>query len=365
MKSLTIESGLLLVLIATAAITGVVGLVTLAMTWWTCRKRRRQEVARDRIREQFLERLYRDDPEWNVWTDELSGTERRQLRRLLEEYLRRLRGTEYERLCTLARTLGIHVESKRKLDADRDRFRALTWLTLLEEPVEVDRLRDCCTDSQQHRAGAARLLFENDHPDAAEIGTELLIWDGNSPLSAFGMDTLYRLNNGPETAILSLVPDNIEVWDRRLLVQVLIVLRYCSVTESPERLAWLSELLGHESPQVRTAVVGVIERHGWRDPFQHQIDVETLLADPEPMVRSDVYQLLASWGSKQSAAWLRQGLDADDDRELLAVVRALSSHPRANLPQTEDLDPFVEWVQAEEAVGGRRERVWGVATAWN
>lgn len=365
MIAFAIETILLLVAASIAAVTAILGAVTLAMTWWSRRKRRRTARIRERVREGVFERLFEPDPDWEAWIGDLSTAEREQLRHVVEAHLRRLRGTEYDRLRTLAGELGIQADAKRDLDASRNRFRALTWLALLGEPVEVNRLEDCCTETRRHRAGAARLLFESDHPDGAAVGTELLIGDGSHPLTAFGMDTLYRLNDGGDTPLLERIPEDGGAWDGRLLVQVLTVLRYCSITEPPEQLEWVPDALDHDSPQVRAATVGVIERHGWRDPVQRRIDVAELLADPEPTVRYDVYQLLASWGTDRSAAWLREGLDAEDDREVLAVVRALSRHPRAGLPDpTGRLEPFVEWVQAEAAVDRRRERIWGVRAAW-
>ncbi|MFB6152916.1 MAG: HEAT repeat domain-containing protein [Halodesulfurarchaeum sp.] len=362
---MAIETILLVAGASIVLVTTVLGAVTLLMSWWYRSTRRRNAATRDRVQEQLLEQVFRTDPDWEAWVDERSETELRQLRQLIDEYLRRLRGSEYERLCELARTLGIPAEAKRNLDVGRDRFRALTWLALLDEPIEPQRLQDCCTGTQRHSAGAARVLLESNHPEAARVGTELLIGDGNHPLSAFGMDTLYRLNTGTKTPLLSIVPDDPAAWDRRLLVQVLTVLRYCSLSESPERLAWLVELLDHDSPRVRAATVGIIERHGWREAFQRRIDIAGLLTDPAPAVRYDAYQLLASWGSDLSAAWLLRRLEVVDDREILEVLRALSLHPRASVPDPVGrLEPYVEWVQAEAAIGRRGERVWGVSAAW-
>lgn len=353
------------VAVGLAAITGVLGAVTITMAWWKRRKHDRVSETQDRLQEMLLERLFEADPDWNAWIAELSRVERRQLQLLTDQYLRRLRGTEFERLYELAVTLGLPAKAKRDLDSRRGRFRALTWLALLREPVAPERLKHCCTRTQRNRAGAARLLYESDHADAAEVGTNLLIGDGQHPLSAFGLDTLYRLNNGTETPILARVPEEGTDWDTRLLVQVLTVLRFCSLSEPPKQLAWLVDLLDHESAQVRVATVGVIERHGWREPFQSRIDVGELLTDPVSPVRYDVYHLLASWGSEESAALLRGALEGEDDRELLAVVRALSIHPRASLPEpTGRLQPFVEWVQADETVTRRKEPKWGVGAAW-
>lgn len=348
-----------------AAVTGLLGAVTITMAWWKGRKHDRVSETLDQLQEQLLERLFETDPDWNAWIAELSGVERRQLQLLTDQYLRRLRGTEFERLYELAEALGLPAQAKRDLDSGRGRFRALTWLALLQEPVTLERLKRCCTGTQRERAGAARLLFESNHADAPELGTNLLIGDGHQPLSAFGLDTLYRLNNGTETPILARVAEQGPELDTRLLVQVLMVLRFCSVSEPPERLALLGDLFDHETPQVRAATVGVIERHGWREPFQSRIDIDELLADPAPTVRYDVYHLLASWGSEESAALLRDALNAADDHELLAVMRAISIHPRASLPEpTGRLEQFVQWVKADEAVARRKEPKWGVGAAW-
>lgn len=348
-----------------AAITSVLAAVTITMAWWKRRIHDRVSETQDRVQEQLLERLFEADPDWNAWIAELSRVERRQLQLLTDQYLRRLRGTEFERLYELAVTLALPAKAKRNLDSRRGRFRALTWLALLREPVAPERLKHCCTRTQRNRAGAARLLYECDHVDAAEVGTNLLIGDGQHPLSAFGLDTLYRLNNGTETPILARIPEDGTDWDTQLLVQVLTVLRFCSVSEPPERLAWLVDLLGHDSTQVRGATVGVVERHGWREPFQSRIDLGELLTDPASSVRYDIYHLLASWGSEESAALLGEALEVEDDRELLAVVRAHSLHPRASMPEpTGRLEQFVEWVQADEAVARRKEPNWGIGAAW-
>lgn len=365
MIAVMFETLLLWVAASISVVTVAVGAVTVSMAWWHTRKRRRATATREGLKGSLFERLFEPDPDWAAWIDDLSDAERKQLKPLIEAHLRRLRGSEYERLQQLAQQLGIQSKAKRDIEAGRNRFRALTRLALLEEPVDIDRLDDCCTETQRHREGAARLLFESDHPDGAAVGTELLIGAGTHPLSAFGMDTLYRLNNGARTPLLSSVPEDVTAWDSRLLVQVLTVLRYCSVSEAPEELGWLVETLAHDLPQVRAATVGVIERHGWREPFQRRIDIDSLLADPEPTVRYDVYQLLASWGSETSAAWLHEQLDVAEAREMLAVVRALWRHPRASLPDSNGrVEPFVAWVQAEALIDQRRERVWGVSAAW-
>jgi hypothetical protein len=206
------------------------------------------------------------------------------------------------------------------------------------------------------------VLHEAEHPDAPRIGTDLLV-SGES-LTVFGLDTLYRLNEGTETPVLSPLEEGAEGWSDRLLVQVLIVLRYCNIADPRGRLGWLPTLLAHESPRVRAAAVGVLERHGWREEFQTQVNIDALLSDPEESVRHDTYLLLASWNTERSAQLLRETLESAPHEDLLELTRACSLHSRidiSTLPAR--FDPFVEWVRADEATG-RTRRVWGVSAAW-
>lgn len=359
------ESALFYSAAAIGAATIAVGIATMATAVWFHYRDRRRGSVRKRVQSDLFERLFAADPGWNGWVESLSRGERRQLRTLLDEYLRQLRGTEHDRLCDLGIALGISERAKRNLSTDRKRLRALTWLALLEEPAELERLERYCQDEPQHRAGAARVLYRSGHPDAPELGTDLLVGDGERSLTAFGFDTLYQLNNGTETPLLASLAGAADQWSERLLVQALLVLRHCNISDPGGRLGWLSELLAHESPRVRAAAVGVLERHGWRRQIEREIDIGALLDDPEPSVRRDVYLLLASWNDDRSAAWLRRALDAEDGGDMLALVRALITHSQIDPSEAPDrFEPFVEWVWADEAVG-RRRQVWGVSAAWS
>jgi hypothetical protein len=359
------NAGLAWIAVGIALATLGVGAATMVVTIRHHLGSSRVESARDRVQAELFERLFATDPDWEAWIQTLSRAERRQVETLLEEYLRRLRGTEHARLRDLGTALGIPTRARRELADGGGRFRALTWLALLEEPVDPTRLEACCTDTPRHRAGAARVLYRSGHPDAAAAGTDILLGDGDRPLTAFGMDTLYRLNDGTDTPLLSRLESDADAWNQRLVVQALLVVRYCNIADPGERLGWLPEVLESESPRVRAAAVGVVERHGWRDHLQDEIDIEALLADPDPAVRRETYQLLASWGDERSAAWLREALETDTEQDMLALVRAFLVHPRTELPESiERLEPFVEWVRADESVG-RRRRVWGVSAAWS
>lgn len=345
-----------------ALLTLGVGAVTMGTAGVLQYRHRRNRTVEDRLRTELFERLFASDPEWDAWVGGLSRLERRRLRRLLEEFLRKLRGTEHRRLRGLGEALGVQARARRDLKRGRRRFRALTWLALLHESVEPDRLEACCTGDSQLRAGAARVLHEADHPDAPRAGTDLLV-TGES-LTVFGLDTLYQLNEGTETPLLSLLETGVDDWNDRLLVQVLIVLRYCNIANPRGRLGWLPALLAHDSPRVRAAAVGVLERHGWREQFQAQVNIGALVSDPDASVRHDTYLLLASWNTEHSAGLLRGALESAPDEDLLALARACSLHSRVDLSALPArFDPYVEWVRGDEAVG-RGRRVWGVSTAW-
>ena len=340
-----------------------VGVLTLGASIWIYYIQGRNERVQTDLRLELFERLFADDPDWNGWIVTLSRVERDRLRVLLDEYLRKLRGTEHSRLRELASAIGILDQAMRNVDRGRHPFRALTWLALLKEPVDPDRLTSSGMTTPQLRAGAARVLYESDHPDASAIGTNLIV-DSES-LTAFGLDTLYRLNNGIETPLLTRLAEEADSWDEGLLVQVLIVLRYCNIGDVHGRLDWLPPLLTHTSPRVRAAAIGVVERHGWRGAYQSQIDIGTLLEDSEVAVRRDVYLLLSSWNTDRSAAWLRWAIATADETDGLALARAHMSHPRTDVTNSPAwLAPFVDWVLADEAVG-RRRRMWGVSAAWS
>lgn len=358
-----VQRALVVVAVGLGATTVVVGAGTAALAWRNHRRTRRDDAIRDSLKEGLFDRLFEPEPGWDDWVATLSGPERTQLRVLLEGYLRQLTGTEHQRLRGLAAALGVTADARAGLDRRRGRFRALTWLALLGEPVDPDVLEAACGTNARHRAAAARVLYESEHADAAVAGTELLLADGSEPLSAFGMDTLYRLNNGAHTPLLGLASERAGSWTERLLVQVLIVLRHCTVADGDGSLDWLLALLDHDEPRVRSATLGVVERHGWRPQFRGRVDVEALLSDPELAVRQDAYLLLASWPDEDAAAWLTDSLDVESDRELLAVVRALSLQRSAPLPTEGRAGPFADWVRAEAAVGARR-RIWGATAAW-
>lgn len=352
---------------ALVLLTPLVATIGIATMGLSIRKHRTElhndELQRKLSRELFTH-LSTDDPDWETWVETRSTDERRELRRLLPEYLRLIRGSQYDQFCELGEALDMETDARRKLARHSDRFRALTWLALLGETVDPDWLADHCIDTPTLRAAAARVLLNSDRPEAALRGTELLLGDGATPLSGFGLDVLYQFNNGSKTPLLSIAAARAHEWDRRVLVQALTVLRFCQVNAPGEHFEWVVPLLEHDSIRVRLAAVGVIERHGWRLTLREQLDIDTLFADEDPRVRVGTYMALAAWGDIAARRWLLWGQSvAETQRERLGLCRSIAVHPQGKqMEVSPDFEPYDRWVRAELSVRKQRQRHWGVAT---
>lgn len=355
-----------LLLGALVVISGVlvlVGTLTLWLAFRTNRRDRRRAERQRVLGTVLFERLYEPDPAWEDWVAELSSRERRHLRELVTEYLRLIRGDEYERLRDLARALNMEQRAKRDLRKRRNRLRALTRLALLEADVDPELLERCASTPQQ-RAGAARVLLSSDDEDRASRATALLIGDGTRPLTGFGMDTLYRHSHGTAMAILGVGEQQAQHWDDRLLTQVLTVLRYANGRATGEQFGWIVDAFSHDSVHVRIAALGVLAQHGWRRAFRQAVDIDSLTSDPSERVRVGAYMVLAEWGDEDALEQLRRVVGGvQTDRERLGIVRARWLHPLGDeLPLPPEYDPFEAWTAAEAKMRADRYRHWMVET---
>lgn len=333
----------------------VLGSATILLSVVRARRDRRRKEKRDVVREELLDRLFEPDPQWDEWVNQLSSAERRELCWVLDAYLRRFRGAERESLCTLADALGIPDNARENLASGRGQFRSLTWLAALGEPIDYSVLETHCTDTPRERAAAARLLYEtaSDVEAAGRRGTDILVGDGSEPLSVFGLDTLYRLNRGAATPLLSNALAAADTWSLRFRIQVLIVLRVCHADAPDEHFEWILPLVSHESPRLRTAATLALEQHGRRPALREEIEVDDHFADPSLSVRQATYYALTAWGDENAAQWLKWALFTEQNqRGLLTVVRALATHPRVDsLSETGAIAPYQKWVRAEREVG--------------
>ncbi|ELZ08321.1 hypothetical protein C479_13318 [Halovivax asiaticus JCM 14624] len=286
----------------------------------------RRETIRHELVPDLFAQLERSTPDWERWYETHSRLERYVIRQMIAQYLRKLRGSEREQLLELATAAGIDDRAVRSLESWRTttRLRGLIWLTLLEQPVSVDRLRAASVGHSTTRAAAARLLLVCGGPNATEEATSLLLWRNDERLSVFALDTLYRLNQTDASALTSKLTAEGEQWDEALLLQCLLVLGHCRLERRPALFEWLGALLEHDSPAVRAATLSTFERQGWQPSVRQYVDVERILSDPDPGVRLTCYALLGRWGDSTSIEWLQYAVVTDpNDRCRVTAARTL------------------------------------------
>lgn len=314
------------VAIAIAVVCLLVAAITLCIAVVRYSIDNRRETIRHELVPELFARLERSDPDWGPWYESHSRLERYVIRRVMVQYLRKLRGSEREQLLELATTVGIDDRAIRSLESWRltTRLRGLIWLTLLERPVSVDRLRATSLDHPSTRAAAARLLLVCGGPNANEEATSLLLWRNDERLSVFALDTLYRLNQTDASALMSKLTVDGQWWDEELLLQCLLVVGHCRLEHRPELFEWLGTLLEHDSPLVRAAALSTFERQGWQPDVRQYVDIEQALSDPDPGVRIACYGLLGRWGDPTSIEWLQYAVVTDpNDRCRVTAARTL------------------------------------------
>lgn len=306
------------------------GTVTVAISFRGRRRDRHRAKGREGVRTAMITQVYSGDSDWKPWLETLSGRERGELESVLERYLRTVRGNDRERFLELAATvdLGRRAEEALESDGRARRLRALATLALVDHPVDADRLFETCAGDRRTREAGARVFYERrdayDSPD--EWGTKLLLAEPGEPLTIHGMETLFALNSGLGTPVLSMANEGADEWSEALLVQVCRVLEFCQVTGPDSALAWLVPLFEHEEPAVRASAVRVLKRHGWRDSFREEVPYRELITDDSPEVRRAVYETLAYWGDEEAHRLLEWVVvDEADPRCQLVAIRGLIS----------------------------------------
>jgi hypothetical protein len=334
----------------------VIALSTVGGSIRAARRDRREAAAVSRVTSGLFDRLDADDPDWAGWVEDLSSIEERVLRVRVDRYLRVLAGSDGRQFAALGALLGPGRRARRPFDAgDRiERLRRLSWLALLDHPIDADALLAGCGADPDERAATARVLFERDVPEASSLGTDLLVRTGRS-LSLFGLDTLYRLNNADPHALLAAGAAEREGWTDAFLAQVLDVIARCSPASGPP-IDWLLDCLVHETGAVRAAAIRAIETHAHREDVRDRLAIVWLVADPEPIVRRAVYRYLAAYGDEADVEALVEAATAEPDARALSIV-ASELADRLARPGAE-LSPGVrrslEWIDAERAVTAGR-----------
>jgi hypothetical protein len=317
--------------------------------------------SRETVRQKLFEQQERSDPEWERWIESLSATERDRLVSVLDRYLRVVEGEQRETFLNVAAALDLGERSDAALEraAVVPRLRALATLAMLEYPLSVDRLLETCSDTQRTREAAARLLYErrDEYENAAEVGSELILWDGEEPMTVYGLETLAGLNTGAATPVLHQASDAVATWEQSIIIQVCFVLEQTEQIDPDAPIDWLFPLLEHESRTVRTAAVRAFKQQGWRDAVRTRLDLRSLITDNAPNVRQATYEVLAYWGDEQAREYLEWATvtEADERCQLVAVRGLLSlDTPREGFSDQTGLRKAWRWVEAELTVSDRQ-----------
>lgn len=333
---------------------------SLATSVWYYRRSHQRLATRQRVRKELFDRRREADPDLQTWIEGLSSRERRELESVVERYLRTVSGDERAIYLDIAGKLDMGERALEQLaqSAVIPRLRALARLTVLAYPVETDRLLQTCLDTRETREATARLLLtrRNEYDQAQSLGTALLLWDGRSPMTARGLETLSGLNEEDPLTLLFQGYWAHDRWDQTTIVQVASVLEYCRTPADKEWFSWLFDLFDREEPAVRAAAVRAFGEMGWRDDLRAEIPFRALVTD-NPNVRRSTYRLLARWGDDRAHDLLEWAvIDEDDDRAQLLAVTALAwleGDPDPEQPGWPTAS--WAWVRAERAAVGRRK----------
>jgi HEAT repeat protein len=292
------------------------------------RREERADRRRPAVRESLLATLADNDPDWTAWAEGLSPLERRIAEDLIQSYLRTLQGREHRVLRNAAETLGIPGRERRTVrstDASRyAKLRALSWLTLLDCPVPPETLQAACRGDRDLEAAGARLLHVTGTPEARSAGTELLLGRGER-LTAFGIDTLYRLHRSDPTFLFEYAAAHSDTWESPLLVQVLRAVSHYNVLDESAPAGWLLGALDHPTPTVRAVAVAALQQYGWRSDVRDAVDLDSLAGDPDPAVRRALCRTLTVWGDPEAVATLQRVFESDPvPRVKLAALHGLA-----------------------------------------
>lgn len=335
--------------------------VTLVYVWARARREKRRESRRPAVRDGIINRLVEGDPDWASWVSDVDEVERELIREQVDAFLRKLDGQERDSLQAAGHALDIPSEATAAVrEGSRlERLIGLKWLTVLEHPVDSAFVVEHCQRDPKTRAAAARLLYETGHPDAASIGTELLLSEPDRPMTSFGVDTLYRLHEGDPTVLFEYGSEHVESWSNTVTLQVLLVIHEFTMVPRDAPLTWLVELFDHDAPKIRAATAKAFVRYGWREHIREAVPWSELISDPSPLVRRAACEMLGSW-SDEAGIWELKSIATTDEDTRVRVAAARELLARRDegddaewLPDGE-LDTALQWVLNERAIASQR-----------
>ncbi|MFQ3293617.1 MAG: hypothetical protein ACI8VE_000680 [Natrialbaceae archaeon] len=328
-----------------------VALVTLGRSIAGARRDARRDVRRPDLQTAIVERMGAADPEWQAWVAGLDRTERSVAKEILRAYFDLVDGEARESLRGLGRALGIDRTARWNLRTGNrfERLEALSWIALLDVDISIETLRSTCLETPETRAGAARVLYEQDRADAARVGTAFLLEDPD-PLSVFGVDTLYQLNKSDPSPLLDRAKEAYGIWSESLLIQVLQVIGKTSPTTADNPLGWIGFLFVSDSLRVRRAAAEAIVGYGWHSDIRAVVDVDQIRTDESSRVRRAVYRTLAAWDDAPSSDALVDAVRTESDpRSAVVAVEALdrTGIDPSEIDRSSASEAALAWVQAK------------------
>lgn len=326
----------------------VLGTAAVSISVFLLWRSRRRAETKETVKQQMFERLEGED-DWEVWCEGFSRAEKGAAKRLLADYLRQVKGKEQTELRRVGKALGIEDRAAKRIGSRRKyaRIDGLTWLTLLGGHVSTYEVVEAATD-RETRAAAGRYLHESGNDRTATH----VVLDTESPLSVFGMDTLYRANRTNSRPIHGWAMGESENWETELLIQVLTVVRHTEPTIDERSLEWIYPLLGHEKSAVRAAAVRALNSVGWMDSVRESVDMELLSEDESPEVRRATYETLSEWGDEVSLLLLayRVTVEENDRCRLVAVESLHEQGYEAKDVSRPEYHKTWDWVEARSEV---------------
>lgn len=318
----------------------------------------RRERLRPGLRDEMLDRLFADEPEWDDWVAGLSETKQSVLERVLDEHLRELDGSDADTLRGLGTALGIPDRAGRTLEGgnEYDRLEALTWLTLLRQPGPYFEA-SFEPRTPRERAAVVTLLDESGElPDPA-TGVAMLLDGADQQFTVFGQHTLYRVAQRDPEPLLRTASQEYDEWPEPLLAQVLAV---CAELETSVRegdLTWLTAALETENEAIRAAAADALGSFGWRPSLRDQVFLGRAADDPSPRVRAAVYEMLAAWGDDSALTILLFALVGEENPRALTLgtTALVGRRDRIDTDAASVLGAAWDW-SSEHAAYDRRAR---------
>ena len=307
---------------------GALVVITVGTSFIHERHDRHRRNTKRTVRRTILRTLLQSNPHWDELIASFSSQERAAAKIIVRRLLREVSGNEREELLACADELGIGDSAKRDLRSASpvERQIAHAGLALTDQPIIIHQIYRSIGDSPELRESAGRIFYERRHdvPGATEWGTRIVVGDGEHILTAYGLDTLYRLNREDASPLLARGDHGARRWGIDFTVQVLAVLANCQLSVPYREFRWVFELLDHDEPSVRAAAIGVFSGLGWQNDLRSSLPIDRLIDDVSPVVRRATYEVLASWGDEPARERLLAAVEAEiHHRTRLALYRAL------------------------------------------